>query len=471
MEELDLYAFSFTSDGGFNARNCSAQCGVGFHTFSVKQLRYVEQPLNVFDLQCVRCEPQRDSITCHGACQPGQFRNKSIADGLQKGACVRCLTSADCGPGQYALACAGNGSANSGCIPCDDSSVLLQPRQFVPYALRLDPEKNQLLYPLMGDCPTVCKPNFVISPTDGTKCVSCASLLVPNTPNNYDAPRHSDFVFAHWNATPGVVWWDPLLSPPSLVRYATANTGKPRVSRAGICWACPYGEGTRDGDVDLCELLPGFGRSVAEDQKLTRVKIPVLGPDVFLVMQEPAITFVDITLLQRRRLLHVNASSSITMTGSSVSKNRLCSYGYYKPKAGFLLESCYSCPYGTSTISEGAISIRECLCNPGWYPRNATVNMGCLPCPADTFLNVSTCSPCPVNETTFGQTGSTTCACAWGLMRLSSQEKKACAPCPANTHCRPCAQGEDCAPSRVQLTRCFLGASSPPGQTTLFVSK
>jgi hypothetical protein len=40
-----------------------------------------------------------------------------------------------------------------------------------------------------------------------------------------------------------------------------------------------------------------------------------------------------------------------------------------------------------------------------------------------------------------------------------------CTPCPANTYCRPCAQGELCGLNRVHLDQCFLGAVSAPGST------
>ena len=457
---------SFTSNGGLSARNCSGLCNVGFHSYSMSKLWYVEEPINVFDLWCQRCVPTLDSITCHGACQPGQFRNKSVANGLQVGACVRCLTSAECGIAKYAPVCSGNGSANVGCLDCawallHDGNETVPTREFVPYTVRGDPYKWSLISPVLGDCPSACKVNYVRNQYG--KCVSCQSLVVPQVLSLVPGqPTYSDFVYAHWNATPGPVWWQEAFSPPLLQLYARP-TGK-IVQRAGLCWACPYGQGTLQGDDDVCVVLPGFGRSV-DAYQMTRMQIPVLGPDVYMVMQEPTLPTLMVPE-QRRRVLLAAAGASSMQTTAVTTVVKPCAFGYYKAERGNAV--CNSCPYGTSTMQQGAISIRECVCLPGWYRRNTSY--ACTECPAETYLpygtNALACLPCPPNETTFGQVANTACACGWGRMRVGPQK---CALCPANTYCRPCMSNEKCAASsnRVISSACFLDSSSPPGSTTI----
>ena len=109
----------------------------------------------------------------------------------------------------------------------------------------------------------------------------------------------------------------------------------------------------------------------------------------------------------------------------------------------------------------GAVRLGECVCLPGYASRGP---VGCSICPADTYSRQGTCIACAANETTFGRQGNTACSCRWGLMRTKLQT---CEPCPANSYCRPCMQGEWCPSNRVALNACFLGAVSPPGSTSI----
>jgi hypothetical protein len=215
---VDRYDYSFTSDGGLDARNCSALCDAGFHTRSMMGV-YVDAPVNVFELQqCVRCQPRVDTITCHGVCQVGQYRNRTVENGLTGGACVQCVTSAECGTGRFAMPCSGNGSADPGCMDCSPDLLYDEDAHktqvFAPYSLRADMERGHLVFPLMGDCPRVCRPNYYISAVG--KCSSCLSkvarLAAVDRADN-SGPRVSDFVYSHWNATPGLVWWPTQFTP------------------------------------------------------------------------------------------------------------------------------------------------------------------------------------------------------------------------------------------------------------------
>ena len=481
---IDDMAYSFTTNGGLNASNCSALCGAGFHTLSSGGA-VVETALNVFAMQCVVCDPQRDTITCHGACQPGQFRNRSVVSGLTAGACMLCITSEQCGIGKYARACSGNESANVGCLDCSMDLVYsgaVQVRDFVPYTLRYDELRRSLIYPHNGDCPSVCKPNYILAGAVG-ECVSCQKwVTVTQSCHNSPSwpagqPQACDFVYSHWNATPGPMWWTASLTPSFHMAYRASFKTGDIVPRAGVCWACPYGEGTLDGDADLCTLLPGFGRAV-ENQRMKRVAVPVLGPDVVLALQEPPMPFIEI-LGARRLLLSLPPSSAAEqnvgvarrLLTTTSDMNVACQVGYYKPDRGDTKIGCYACPHGTSTVGPGSSSPEQCVCLPGNYRLSAArVSDGCVPCPADSYLpymnaSVATCLPCPANETTFGQPGSTACACRWGMVRFGTSRE--CAPCLENTYCRPCMQGEVCTPDRVVVSQCFIGSVSPPGSTSI----
>ena len=491
---LDRYVFSFTSNGGLNASNCSATCGAGFHSLAGGQ--YVQEPVNVFNLQCVLCKPWLDDVTCHGACQVGQFRNKSVADGLARGACVQCMTSSQCGAGRYAIPCSGNESANAGCRDCSsellfDGGISEQVRDFVSYELQrtMAQQLRTVVQPPVGDCPRVCKPNHIL--VAGGACVTCRSWVLSTkgcqqepAPPLLGQPQACDFVYSHWNATPGPMWWASESTPSFLKAFASKySANRAMVPRAELCWACPYGEGTIEGDTDLCTLLPGFGRAT-ELLKLKQVKIPVLGPDIYLSIQEPPMPNVDLGLIDSkqngRRLLLLGQPRASSLTNAIISArpntvvgapqtttNVQCQVGYYKDRHGD--GSCYSCPTGTSTSGVGAVSLQSCLCKPGWSRMGSLIwSRGCLPCPPDTFTESLTpqggdmCRACPPNETTFGQEGMSACACRWGMMRVAPQT---CAPCPANTYCRPCMESETCPTNRVIMGACFAGASAAPGST------
>ena len=499
---VDTILFSFTTNGGNSSRNCSALCQAGYHSRTrdtnalVWDMSETAIGVNVFNLNCERCYPQVDSITCHGACQGGQFRNRSVANGLTVGACVHCKLSQECPMGTYAETCSGNESANRGCIDCStsllyDADGSTRIRQFVNYDLIKDLEKNHLIQWVQGGhCPTVCLPNYVLMPKagggGGDECVSCRSWVHSkgcqmNSVVAAGQPQPCEFMFSHWNATPGVVWWD--ISPSFIyAKYGLVHDNK-LVSRAGQCWACPYGEGTVLGDTDLCMLRPGMGRQVDENWKMTQVSIPRLGKDLYLSMREPVMAYVNVMPTQNRRMLTIlpseknillqAASSSHELVASShrrlmsgdapSNNNMACKVGYYKPNSGN--GPCYGCPHGMSTESTGSISVEQCLCLPGW----SRLNVGCLPCPPETFVPYggSTCLSCPTNETTFGRSSNSKCACKWGQMRgTTTNYSTTCVPCPPDSYCRPCMTSDLVCPSnRVILSSCFPNSTSMPGST------
>jgi hypothetical protein len=126
---------------------------------------------------------------------------------------------------------------------------------------------------------------------------------------------------------------------------------------------------------------------------------------------------------------------------------------------------CNVCPEGSSTMRTGSISLSACMCKYGFYLA-ARTRGPCLPCPRDTFSNVSVsvldkgsaCTRCPPNTSTLGATGATTCACALGFVRVNG----VCVRCRAGFYCPPCTETDaECVPSDQRA--CFVGATSPPG--------
>ena len=498
--DLESNLFSFTTNGGNSSRNCSALCRTGMHSLTRDTNQYVWDldshaiGTNVFNLRCEPCNVI-DNITCHGHCAGGQFRNSNVSNGLTGGACQKCTMSKECGAGRYAALCGGNESANVGCMRCS-SQILYDPatgekvREFVSYDLVKDSEKQGLMFWEAGShCPSVCIPNYArVVYGEGMSarpaCVACASLVKSlgceaetRASQAYASgqPRPCEFVYSHWNATPALMWWDVVGSfTPSFIPYTIAKASVP-VSRAGLCWACPMGEGTIQGDTDLCVLQAGYGRSGGSSYPI-KMEIPALSDDIYVSMQEPVMPYVDVATGRRRQLLQEVDASSM-MSGAAVAvvvggRNVQCPVGYYKPNRGD--GPCFTCPHGMSTYSKGASSVAECVCLPGWSPNSK--EGGCTPCPEDTYRPfqattttlpslLSACLPCPVNETTFGRINSSKCSCRQGLMRLNSGE---CVPCRANTSCRPCRSDDVvCPPSRVITTPCFSRSSSPEGSQTI----
>jgi hypothetical protein len=470
---LDAETFSFTSHGGNASRGCSALCRAGFHSIGRVSGVYLQEPVNVFELACVACKPG-DTRACHEKCVVGSYRNTSVASALAEGACVVCRKSSECKRGYYAAVCTGNETANSECVPCARGRLLstegVVVKEFAPYELMRDPERSTLMSWLNErDCPTVCLPNHV--QVEGGECTTCAQWTKAQGCEQADGggqPAPCDFVFSHWNATRQAAWWDVARFTPSFLKGMHLEQGVP-VNRAGVCWACPYGEGTIEGDVDLCMLLPGYGRTIVESRSTPGVKIPVWGNEVFLSMQEPTVKYLDAETISQRRLLvsgRAEHGQAVVRHGAeramlqAKTDNMPCVYGHYKSSRGE--GRCSACPYGTSTTGTGARSVYECVCLPGWT-RNRE---GCTPCPIDTYLpslTTGACRACPARETTFGRSGSTACACQRGWMRVGTQ----CAPCPANGYCRPCGAMEKCPSSRVIVTPCFAGAYSKEGSVSI----
>lgn len=530
---------SFTTHGGTSKDNCSGLCIAGYHTLldnTNTPPTYVSDTqggvgLPISQIKCAICKID-DTVPCHGKCSYGHFRNTSVTLDTTPGACVLCTTNVQCGAGKYAPICSGNGTSDVGCHACNQS-ILIQDgqivRDFVSYEVQQKFATTAIVYPSVPhNCPSVCIANYVQTSESGgvAKCTSCKSFVqqkgcIAETkpPSAYGPlqPTPCDFIYSHWNATPGLVWWDftPSFLPPSYIK----NSAK-QYNRGGFCWACPVGMGTLAGDPDLCMLLPGYGR-VTSTPLTARVAIPTLDEDLYLTFQEPRPYFASlVSVMQQggRRLLS-SANRSITLPRYQVHdekkgeltkissqqaisidlKNELsgsaaatitqgggtkCAYGWYKMGSG--VGDCMACPFGTSTISEGSYDISQCLCSPGWYRIKATGksngtnntadnghHMACIPCETNTFRPAATvgeegCLQCPANETTHGRKNSTRCSCIPGFVRNYKFTPPRCVPCDEGTYCEPCFDGQtNCPAEGVQITSCFPNSTSPLGSTSI----
>ena len=461
------------SNGGLNSSGCRGMCPAGFHTVSKSTGAYMnDKDLQAFppapDVLCVACTPT-DGRSCLLAtpCFPGSYRNLSVADG-QPGSCVPCRVSAQCAAGFYAPACLGANVTDAPCLPCDQALVQGTNQQFVDYAAQQGVNRERVT---QGDCPRACINNYVqqqLDPTGG--CVSCKSLalaaqaavdtaligpglqcLMPGV-----EPPICAFVYAYWNAAPGLQWWGEEYTPPFLV-YSSGLT-----ERAGVCWACPIGTATLADSEALCVELPGYTTDVGS-LPTAQIPIPSLPSDVYLVMQQPVLQVLSLqSERQQRRLLSVSGRRGLLQDGAMVVAP--CPFGSYKPGTG--AGGCYVCPQGASTVSAASISKAACLCTYGHYLANAQGL--CAPCPPDTYQNTihpqpTQCTPCPTNQSTLGNTGATSCACALGYYR---QQAETCVLCPAGFYCPPCTSADSVCPTSSKQP-CFPGATSRAGSFTI----
>jgi hypothetical protein len=454
---------------------CNATCNVGLHSRVKSTGAYVSTAVSVHDLQCVPCGSEGTAtLTCHGTCSVHQYRDQRVTNGLTDGACKPCTRSADCPRlGYYAPQCSGNGTGDVACQPCDERRLYdgsERTRAFVPYGVSRNAIATVVALP-DGACPMACLPNRVRDPVTGA-CVRCgapaeecaAQMMPPGQ------PTPCDFMWAHWNASNGPMWWAAASTPPFLRGLRPLEDGVSYI-RAGRCWACPYGWGVRDKDV--CELLPGFGAASEERRLTVRVPIPTRAQDVVFSMREPrryALSRGNPIGQRRRRLLTVSANSSSSSTSLAVAaplaKLAPLPVGYYNDGSS---PYTLSCPSGMSTRTTGSVNVRACECLPG----HSNTSGRCEPCPPNTYRSVlmpvaEGCVACaPGSETTFGLEGQSACACAPGWVRGGNGlMPNACAPCPANHFCLPCTDAV-CPPFNTWVVPCMAGGTAPPGSASL----
>jgi hypothetical protein len=458
----DRAAMLTFASAGATADGCNATCGAGFHTLRRSTGAYWSAPLPLWDLRCALCG-FNDDVPCHGRCANGQYRDLAVPSDNLPGACKPCRVSArDCPMGQYAPLCSGNHTGNVACLPCAAPPA---GKVIVPYdALRSAATLQRGLVAWDGvTCPTACAPNHVQA---SAACVPCRvqageQCAPPEVPGQ---PTPCDFVYAHWNATDGPMWWAPASTPLSLRGIAEGR-------RAGVCWACPTGTGTLDvSGTDLCQLLPGFGLANDAMDEVQRVPIPTEPGAVVRSLREPQplADGFEATPQRQRRLLSIvvnnNASSSSTTALLLLAPVPIGTYN-----DGTSVRP-ISCPQGRSTRTKGSVSAAQCECMPGYYDRGA--QQACVECPANTYRSVNMpsgeCVPCADNETTFGRTAQSACACVAGWMRFFGAERR-CAPCAGDRFCRPCHAGQKECPSNAGawVVPCMPGGTSPPGSASL----
>jgi hypothetical protein len=200
---------SFTSTA-VAVDNCTATCVAGYHTvLRANPLVYVSDDvltLSVWSLDCVPCRFS-DTVPCHGVCPPGHFRDRSVALDTTPGACRTCTTNADCAVGHYAPLCQGNGTADVGCLPCHAGLLAGGTRLFVPFSALLTSPDVVRADPSTGfACPTACAINHLL--VAGDTCVTCSAFVSTLACSPTDpSPRPCDFIYSHWNATPGPMWY------------------------------------------------------------------------------------------------------------------------------------------------------------------------------------------------------------------------------------------------------------------------
>ena len=502
---------NFTSNGGRNASKCRGLCPPGFHTVSLSTGQYFSPSrLSMLpfvpDAYCSMCQPT-DGRTClrssDSACFPGHYKNLSVETD-QLGSCLPCTQSHECkGAGYYAPPCTGSEVVDAPCLRCPTemlkaSDGATTTKQFIAYK-DVQWRRQQVIFPTL--CPRVCLNNFVRSSSED-ECVSCKYLAIEaqKKTDSYaltldntcitqpgSQPSMCSFIFSHWNATPAKPWWDITATP-----WFRA----PGTDRAGFCWACPSGMITGEKDTDLCTLLPGF-ISGTSTLLPTVQAIPSLPEDVSVAINAlPSPRILNLFMSSsnnnkrrpvRRLLMTLNLSSSSQTDDGAVAawEGKACPHGYYKPPRGE--GTCFPCPTGSSTRTTGSSTRGTCMCQYGYYKTADSNGLAfCLPCPADTFRNVSVsvvsatprrlleyqknwtdaqmqCTPCPPKHTTYGDIGATRCVCRLGMIMNTNTGE--CSWCPEGQYCPPCEVNETagCPSDGIERVACFPGASSPQG--------
>jgi hypothetical protein len=259
-----------------NKNTCQAACRSGYHTLDLASGQVIAPKtlLTSYDMYTIACTlcSLRPTIPCTSSnmCSAGYYMPV-----LGSGICKPCPTVYDCGAGF-------GPSPSCICTVCKtkvEGAVFIHQRA----AEALPSAAIGKIVIDFGTCPAVCPNNHVLM--DAT-CTPCSTLL-----------KNTEFFTAYysvWNASDGVRWWDAAQDPAHL---PSRTTGQER--RAGLCWPCPAGTITGEGDKDLCQTT---NTRVFEEI----MKQPVFdSSDVALYVENPIILFSP-----RRSLLSVKERRS-----------------------------------------------------------------------------------------------------------------------------------------------------------------
>jgi hypothetical protein len=183
------HLLSFYSDGGYSASACFANCKNGYNAKYVSNGSLVNiEKSRVFssEIRCDICDSD-EGVSCQGNCFMGQYKNLSFGS-TDFGRCKSCKRHYECGTGKYAATCNGNETADSACLPCEESllySARLKSRIFVPY------ENSNTR------CPTTCDINFVEYQGE---CIPCSEYVQKEkckdvTETEPGQPKPCDFIY------------------------------------------------------------------------------------------------------------------------------------------------------------------------------------------------------------------------------------------------------------------------------------
>ena len=438
---------TWLSHGGFNAYACQAACPIGYHQNDTLTGAYVHTPVNGSHIKCTRCTAS-DTVTCDDICQQGYYRIRGTDQ------CVPCTVSSACSAGYYAAVCSGNTTANAVCVKCPAAAAT---HMFVPYSAQSSPNSFRVTH---GDCPTACRNNLEFNTgaafTSTSVCTACSSnaIYASTVVTGADA----GFVYSVWNAPAATPWWSVDQTPAALNQHLVQGQAW---TIAGVCSPCKIGSDVQPEDTTLCLPMAGFVRAAAASSAVMRTPIPSSYAQMRVWYDEPRIRRVTWS----RRLLSVESQPfARRLLGLPADTPVACPTGTFKGRGE---GGCGGCPAGRSTMFDASTGAESCLCQPGLVPH---ASGACLPCPAETYATMPeagvqpTCLPCGANQTTWGRTGNTRCACAAGYLRAASG---VCQPCPSSYYCTPCEDGQPCASWGAGMVPCFRGATSPPGSSSV----
>jgi hypothetical protein len=247
---------------------CRVACRSGFHTLDAATRAVLLPPAFSYDVGTILCAPcaQRPTLPCPARTCPIGFFMPVPGSGL----CMRCPTDHDCGLGQFPSGCI--------CTQCPAVPVNYMPILASQASMLLQLHAN---YSVSIRCAMVCTWNTMLL----AGCVPCSTF---NTP--------ALTFYAVWNASNGTRWWSAALDPPHLPPRSASLASE---RRAGLCWPCPPGTITSNGDADLC--LSPAPAPVTNQLTFVSSDLAVLTSDNVL----PASLFTA----TRRKLLQLSGSS------------------------------------------------------------------------------------------------------------------------------------------------------------------
>eukprot|EP00438_Fugacium_kawagutii_P034128 Skav216726 [mRNA] locus=scaffold653:86735:90308:+ [translate_table: standard] len=134
---------------------------------------------------------------------------------------------------------------------------------------------------------------------------------------------------------------------------------------------------------------------------------------------------------------------STSLSGSSSLSDCVCESGLYRSAS-----ACVECPAGSTTLGNGATSLSNCTCVPGYVNTNASNPSVCEPCGLGSFWAENSCVACPAGryKSEIGHVPCTKCPQGRWSSATGAEDPSTCTNCMIDTTTAEAGAGslEDC---------------------------